>query len=108
MVVDVDPFHDVEPDHFADLMLTPAAARRMWLGFEGAQLIHAECCAAAAYWERRCRDWDAANGRSVWRERHPLDRAKLRQRAFWRARRRISRRWLIEALPTWNGAEIIQ
>jgi len=31
-------------------------------------------------WERRCRAWTQTFGLGVWRERHPADRQKLRQR----------------------------
>jgi hypothetical protein len=101
----VDPFRDLAPDHFADL----AATRRMWLGFDAALAFYNEACAGAAYWEAVCAEWTKAHGLHVWREGHVLDRAKLRQRRLWRARRRISRQWMIESLDAWRiDAELAQ
>jgi hypothetical protein len=52
----------------------------------------------AAYWKWRCDHWTRLCGFSVWREGHPLDREKLRQRRIWRRRAAVERQALRRAL----------
>jgi hypothetical protein len=59
------------------------AIRSELIGLVGEYL---EAERAAAYWIDRCAVWTAAHGLAVWREGHPADREKLRQRRFWRRR----------------------
>jgi hypothetical protein len=48
--------------------------------------------------ERVCADWTAACGPGVWREGHPSDLEKLRQRQRWRDHVAVSRETLCRAL----------
>jgi hypothetical protein len=45
---------------------------------------HREAQREAEHWTRVCAAWTAAFGLGVWREGHPSDREKLRQRRYWR------------------------
>jgi hypothetical protein len=49
-----------------------------------AQEAHLEAQREAEHWARVCAAWTAAFGLGVWREGHPSDREKLRQRRYWR------------------------
>ncbi len=55
----------------------------------------------AAHWQRVCVRWTRVCGIGVWREGHPSDREKLRQRRIWRARRRIALNRLASILDAW-------
>ncbi len=57
----------------------------------------------AARWQRVCARWKRASGIGVWREGHPSDKEKLRQRRMWRARRRIALNRLADILDAWPG-----
>lgn len=59
---------------------------------------HVEAKLEAAHWTRVCADWTAACGKSVWREGHPSDREKLRQRRLWRRYAANSGEWLRHVL----------
>jgi hypothetical protein len=49
-----------------------------------AQEAHLEAQREAERSARVCAAWTAAFGLGVWREGHPADREKLRQRRYWR------------------------
>jgi hypothetical protein len=54
------------------------------MSLEGAIEAHRDAQREAAYWTRVCAAWTALCGPGVWREGHPADREKLRQRRRWR------------------------
>ncbi len=55
----------------------------------------------AAHWQRVCARWTRTCGAGIWREGHPSDKEKLRQRRIWRARRRIALSRLAIVLEVW-------
>jgi hypothetical protein len=59
---------------------------------------HSEAERQAARWEEVCARWTRICGFSVWREGHPLDREKLRQRRLWRRLARMEHANLRRAL----------
>jgi hypothetical protein len=61
---------------------------------------HEKALREAEYWNRRCALWTKAHGLAVWREGHPLDREKLRQRRIWRREAAATGKTLRCALAT--------
>jgi hypothetical protein len=49
-------------------------------------MAYLEAKREAAHWDDVCTRWTRLCGFSVWREGHPLDLEKLRQRRLWRQR----------------------
>ena len=59
---------------------------------------HREAQGQAEHWTGVCASWTAACGLGVWREGHPADREKLRQRRYWRRAAAIQEAEALRAL----------
>jgi hypothetical protein len=68
------------------------------MSLAGAMEAHREAQRQAAHWARVCAAWTAACGLGVWREGHPAEREKLRQRRYWRRTAALSGEELRSAL----------
>jgi hypothetical protein len=59
-------------------------------GLARAQEEHVEAQFEAVHWDRVCATWKEVMGLKGWRERHPLDVYKVRQRRYWRRAAAVS------------------